>query len=97
MASDPGLDPGEEAPRVGWGPQRALPVGRGPGGQRDDSAGLACESEEEAHGPPRPRDNAFPTCVRDLAEATRISIAEFGSLDFMKRDVIGQNEKGGLA
>ncbi len=143
-ASDPGLDPGEEAPRVGWGPNGLCPwggapednttirqawpanrkaqiprldmgvapkdrwrvvpvkdglhprrdlgglrtrprpgeeaprVGRGPGGQHDDSAGLACESEEEAHGPPRPRDNAFPPCVRNLAEATRISIAEFG-------------------
>ena len=57
---DPGLDPGEECSKGGVGPQRALPVGRGPGGQDDDSAGLACESEEEAHGPLRFGDASFP-------------------------------------
>ena len=33
VASDPGLDPGEEAPKGGVGLRRALPAGRGPKGQ----------------------------------------------------------------
>ena len=32
-ASDPGLDPGEEAPRVGWGPNGLCPWGGAPEGK----------------------------------------------------------------
>ena len=64
FASDPGLDPGQESPRAGWGSNVPCPWG-----------GAA---EEEAPGPPRPGDYAFPPWTLTKAEATRISIAEFG-------------------
>jgi len=78
VASDPGLDPGEEAPKGEVGPRRALPAGRGPEGQHlQDQAWPVVRGKK--NGPPRSRSEVGLRSQSNAAGmATTESTAESG-------------------